>query len=90
MSHQKFDKLLVRNEHGETRPASAEEIIRAAREMMNRKVRRGASMTSPKVVRDFLTTRLGTLEHETFCVLLLDLCAPVVYVESLAATAEIA
>jgi DNA repair protein RadC len=29
-------------------------------------------MTSPKVVRDFLTIRLGTYEHETFCVLLLD------------------
>jgi DNA repair protein RadC len=72
MSHQNIEKLLVRNECGETRPASGEEILRTAREIMSRKVRRGTSMTSPKVVRDFLTIRLGTYEHETFCVLLLD------------------
>jgi DNA repair protein RadC len=29
-------------------------------------------MSSPKLVKDFLTTKLGTLEHETFCVILLD------------------
>ena len=29
-------------------------------------------MTSPRVVRDFLTVKLGTVEHESFCVLLLD------------------
>jgi DNA repair protein RadC len=29
-------------------------------------------MSSPKLVRDFLTIKLGTLEHEIFCVLLLD------------------
>jgi DNA repair protein RadC len=68
MSHE----LLVRNERGETRPATGDEILRTAREIMNRKVRRGASMSSPKIVRDFLTTKLGTLEHEVFCVLLLD------------------
>ena len=25
-------------------------------------------MTSPQVVRDFLSIKLGTVEHETFCV----------------------
>jgi DNA repair protein RadC len=29
-------------------------------------------MSSPRVVRDFLSIKLGSLEHETFCVLLLD------------------
>jgi hypothetical protein len=29
-------------------------------------------MASPKSVKDFLSTKLGTLEHETFCVILLD------------------
>jgi DNA repair protein RadC len=29
-------------------------------------------MTSPQAVRDFLSIKLGALEHESFCVLLLD------------------
>jgi DNA repair protein RadC len=44
----------------------------AARSIMSRKVRRGTSMSSPKLVKYFLTTKLGTLEHETLCVMLLD------------------
>lgn len=72
MSHQNVDELLVRNVRGGTRPATGEEILRTAREIMSRKVRRGTSMSSPKLVRDFLTIKLGTLEHEIFCVLLLD------------------
>jgi len=72
MSHEKVEELWVRNERGETRLATPEEIIRKAREVMSRKVRRGTSMSSPQVVRDFLSIKLGTLEHEIFCVLLLD------------------
>jgi len=72
MSHEKIEKLWIRNERGETRLATPEEIIRKAREVMSRKVRRGTSMSSPQVVRDFLSIKLGTLEHEIFCVLLLD------------------
>jgi DNA repair protein RadC len=29
-------------------------------------------MTSPKLVKEFLSMKLGTHEHESFCVLLLD------------------
>ena len=72
MSHEKIEELWVRDERGETRLATAEEIIGKAREFMSRKVRRGTSMSSPQVVRDFLSIKLGTLEHEIFCVLLLD------------------
>jgi DNA repair protein RadC len=39
---------------------------------MTRRVRRGVALDSPSVVRDFLTNKLGTLEHEVFAVLLLD------------------
>ncbi len=72
MSHEKIEDLWIRNERGDTRLATPEEIIRKAREVMSRKVRRGTSMSSPQVVRDFLSIKLGTLEHEIFCVLLLD------------------
>jgi DNA repair protein RadC len=72
MSHMNTDELWVRDERGETRHATGEEIVRAARSVMNRKVRSRTPMTSPRLVKDFLTIRLGTLEHEVFCVLLLD------------------
>jgi DNA repair protein RadC len=52
--------------------ASADQIIAAARRHIAHRVRRGASMTSPVAVRDFLRLRLGTREFETFCCLFLD------------------
>jgi DNA repair protein RadC len=72
MLQENFEQLWVLDERRVARPASNDEILRAARGVMNRRVRRGTSMASPKLVRDFLATKLGTLEHETFCVLLLD------------------
>ena len=72
MSQEKFARFLVRSDGNELREASSNEIIAAARVIMSRKLRRGASMTSPKLVKDFLSLKLGSLEHETFCVMLLD------------------
>lgn len=72
MSGKNFQELLIRNENGDTRVATVDEIIHLARELMSRRLRRGALLTSPKLVRDFLSIRLGTLEHEMFCVMLLD------------------
>lgn len=66
------DRLLVRGEYDELRAATASEIIAAARRAMTRRVRRGTAMDSPRAVREFLTIKLGHLEHELFAVLLLD------------------
>jgi DNA repair protein RadC len=52
--------------------ASTEEIVEAAKAAMNRKLRRGTTLSSPKVVRDFLAMHLGALEHEVFGVVLID------------------
>jgi DNA repair protein RadC len=65
-------RLWVRGALDELRTATATEIIAAARRAMTRRVRRGIAMDSPRAVREFLTMKLGTLEHETFAVLLLD------------------
>jgi DNA repair protein RadC len=65
------DQLWVR-ERDELRVAPAGEVIAAARRAMTRRLRRGAALDSPRAVRDFLALKLGTLEHETFAVLLLD------------------
>jgi DNA repair protein RadC len=65
-------RLWVRGAFDELRTATATEIIAAAQRAMTRRVRRGMAMDSPRIVREFLTVKLGTLEHETFAVLLLD------------------
>ena len=64
--------LLVRDQQGEHRPASADEVLHAARRVLSQRVRRGCAFSSPQVVRDFLRLKLGALEHEVFAVLLLD------------------
>jgi DNA repair protein RadC len=69
---ERADRLLVRGECDELRTATASEIIAAARRAMTRRVRRGTAMDSPRAVREFLTIKLGALEHELFAVLLLD------------------
>jgi DNA repair protein RadC len=52
-------------------PATAEEIISAAREQIAQRVRRGTCMDSPRATRDYLMLKLGTREFETFCCLYL-------------------
>ena len=66
------DALLVRDAEGHYRPARAEEVLQGARLVLSRRVRRGATMSSPQSVKDYLRVHLGMLEHEVFCVLFLD------------------
>ena len=65
-------ELLVRDSKGEYRLATGDEVLSAARLVMGRRVRRGTSMASPNVVRDFLHTKLAQLPHEVFAALMLD------------------
>jgi len=64
--------LLVRDAQGDYRVATPEEVLTAARQAVARRVRRGATLSSPGLVRDFLRLKLGTLEHEVFATILLD------------------
>lgn len=66
------DALLVRDVDGQYRPARAEEVLSQARRVLSRRVRRGATMSSPQAVKDHLRLEIGALEHEVFCVLFLD------------------
>ena len=66
------DALLVRDAQGQYRPALADEVLQHARRVLSQRVRRGATMSSPEAVKDYLRVHLGTLEHEVFCVLFLD------------------
>jgi DNA repair protein RadC len=64
--------LLVREDDGRYRPASAEEVLHQARRVLSRRMRRGSPMSSPGAVKDYLRVGIGTLEHEVFAVLFLD------------------
>ena len=64
--------LLVREADGQYRPARAEEVLQQARWVLSHRVRRGATMSSPQAVKDYLRVQIGVLEHEVFCVLFLD------------------
>jgi len=64
--------LIAQLQDGSSRPATAEEIIAAARNHMSRRIRRGTQLSSPKATRDYLTLKLGTLEREVLAVIFLD------------------
>jgi len=64
--------LLVRDVDGQYRPARADEVLQQARRVLSHRVRRGATMSSPQAVKDYLRVQIGVLEHEVFCVLFLD------------------
>ena len=64
--------LLVRDVDGQYRPARAEEVLHQAKRLLAQRVRRGATLTSPQAVKDYLRLQIGFLEHEVFTVIFLD------------------
>ena len=64
--------LIAQFEDGSSRPATSDEIIAAAREHLSSRVRRGTTLRSPQATREYLTLKLGTLDHEVFAVIFLD------------------
>jgi len=64
--------LLVRDARGDYLPATAEQILLAARQVVDQKMRRGANFSSPIDVKAYLTAKLAGLDHEVFAVLFLD------------------
>ena len=61
----------VNAQHG-FREATFDEIIAGARHALAIRVRKGIALTSPKLVRDYLTMRLAPRECEYFSILYLD------------------
>ncbi len=55
---------------GQPIPATAGQIIAAAREQIAYRFRRGTCLDFPRATRDYLTLKLGTREFETFCLFL--------------------
>lgn len=73
LSFSSFDSsLLVRDAKGRYLPASIDQILEAARQIIDQKMHRGTPFTSPDVVKEYLRAKLAGLEHEVFAVLFLD------------------
>ena len=64
--------LFTSDAEGFPRPATADEILDAARAILARRVRKGAALANPHSTRDFLRLQLATRDHEIFAVLFLD------------------
>ena len=64
--------LYIKHSDGTTVEATTEEIVAVARLAMSRRLRRGSALSSPRKVQDFLSVRLGMLEHEVFGAIFLD------------------
>ena len=73
LSFSSFDSsLLVRDARGNYLMASADQILEAARVVIDQKMQRGASFSSPAAVKEYLRAKLAGFEHEVFAVLFLD------------------
>jgi len=64
--------LFYQDADGAMQLASNDNILKAAREVLAHRVRRGASLQSPQKVGEYLTLRLGHLDYEIFGLILLD------------------
>jgi DNA repair protein RadC len=64
--------LFIHGADGAAQPATIEQILAAARQALAHRVRRGAPLSSPQKVREYLTVRLGHLDHEVFGVIFAD------------------
>jgi DNA repair protein RadC len=72
MNAPKVMSLIAQLDDGTTRPATREEIVEVARDYLSERCRRGARIDNSDTARDFLSLRLGELDHEVFAVIYLD------------------
>ena len=66
------NSLFTSDAEGVTRPATSDEILHAARTILARRVRKGASISNPRATREYLRLRLAVQDHEVFAILFLD------------------
>ena len=64
--------LLIQAANGSVQSATSSEILDAARHVLAHRVRRGASLSSPRSVYEYLTMKLGALDYEVFGLVLAD------------------
>lgn len=64
--------LMVRDECGHFRQATDDQVLVAAREAVDRKMKREVSFANPWAMKEYLRAKLCGYEHEIFAVVFLD------------------
>jgi DNA repair protein RadC len=64
--------LFIHRANGVAVSATSEQILAAARRVLAHRVRRGATLNSPRSVYEYLTMKLGALDYEVFGLVLAD------------------
>ncbi|NYT80311.1 DNA repair protein RadC [Alcaligenaceae bacterium] len=64
--------LLVRDAQGRYLPATTDQMLEAARQAVDQKMKRGTVFKSPAAVKEYLTAKLAGFDVEVFAVLFLD------------------
>ncbi|MDH5835330.1 RadC family protein [Luteimonas kalidii] len=73
MSFSSFDSpLFIRDKRRRYRPASADQILEAARQVVDQRMQRGTSFLDPSTARGFFRDKLAGLEREVFVAAFLD------------------
>jgi len=67
-----FVPVGVADRNASYRQASDEEILATARALLARRVRRGVSFGSPRVVKEYLLHKYAPLDYEVFVMMALD------------------
>src|SRR3546814_7448771 len=62
----------VRDGCGRYQRSEADQILEAARRLVDQRLQRGVTLSDPSVAKEFLRLRMATLEHEVFVAILLD------------------
>ena len=70
--------LLARDEQGHDHPATPEQILTAARQVIDEMIPHGQVFATATQVKDYLRTTLAGLEHEVFAVIFLDVQMPLI------------
>lgn len=73
MSMSSFNSpLFIRDRRRRYQPASAEQILEAARQVVDQRMQRGTSFLAPSTARGFFRDKLAGLEREVFVAAFLD------------------
>lgn len=71
-SVERIDRLFVRATHRRFEAASADDILTAAREIVDCRMQRGTSFKDPDVARGYFRDKLAGAEREIFAAVFLD------------------
>ena len=68
----KYGRLCIKQDNGRYRIATPDEVLTEARSLLYDTLQTKVSLSSPRAVREYLSMKLASLEHEVFHCLFLD------------------